>query len=51
MGEGFQANETVNLTGCATGSIPATPNGAVPVLLTFGAGAGIASMRVPHRCE
>jgi len=40
VGEGFQAGETVNITGCATGSVPATANGAVGVFLNFGAGSG-----------
>ncbi len=39
-GEGFQPGETVNITGCATASLPANANGVVPFFLTSGGGTG-----------
>src|SRR5204863_1162668 len=41
VGEGFEPGETVTISGCAAGSIPANADGAATAFLTFGAGAGV----------
>ena len=41
VGEGFQAGETVTISGCAAGSLPATADGAFAAFLTYCPGAGI----------
>src|SRR5207247_6922866 len=41
VGEGFQAGETVTISGCAAGSFPATADGAFKAFLAYAPGAGI----------
>jgi len=41
VGEGFQPGETVNISGCSTGSATADSNGAVSLFVSFGAGTGV----------
>ena len=41
VGEGFQPGETVNVSGCSTGSATADSNGAVFFFVSFGAGTGV----------
>jgi hypothetical protein len=41
VGEGFQPGETINISGCFTGSATADGNGAVSRFVSFGAGTGV----------
>src|SRR5213076_2308435 len=41
VGEGFQAGETVTISSCAAGSLPATADGAFNAFLAYAPGAGI----------
>ena len=41
VGEGFQAGETVTISSCAAGSLPATADGAFDAFLAYAPGAGI----------
>jgi len=41
VGEGFQAGETVNLTGCVVGSVVASANGAAAAFISYGPAAGV----------
>ena len=42
VGEGFQPGETVNISGCSTGSATADSHGAVFLFVNFGGGPGVA---------
>ena len=41
VGEGFVPGETVTISGCAAGSLPANADGAFAAFISYGAGAGI----------
>src|SRR5262249_1573355 len=43
VGEGFEPGETVTISGCAAGSVPASAEGAFNAFLTYAAGAGISN--------
>ena len=43
VGEGFTPGESVTVSGCASGTLTATANGATSAFLTVGAGSGIAN--------